>query len=144
MAALARVLRNSQNVDDYSVADFESYYPALGQPKAFVATPVFDGPRMIAIMMLRLPIEPISNALSGNRQWQAEGLGKTGEVYLLGPDQTMRSDSRFLIEDRAAFLADIAAIDPHEPHGRHRRQAQHDDPDSVPVKHDAAARCASG
>ena len=100
-------LRNSQNVDDYRVADFEAYYPALGQPMAFVATPVFDGPRMIAIMMLRLPIEPISNALSGNRQWEAEGLGKTGEVYLLGPDQTMRNDSRFLIEDRAAFLATL-------------------------------------
>ena len=122
-------LRNSQNVDDYRVADFEAYYPALGEPRAFVATPVFDGPRMIAIMVLRLPIEPISKALSGNRQWEAEGLGKTGEVYLLGPDQTMRTDSRFLIEDRAAFLATLATIDPHESHRRYRRQAWHDDPD---------------
>ena len=62
---------------------------------------------MIAIMVLKLPIEPISNALSGNRQWEAEGLGKTGEVYLVGPDHTMRNDSRFLIEDRAAFLATL-------------------------------------
>jgi class 3 adenylate cyclase len=104
MAKLVLSLRNSQNVDDYKVADFESYYPSLGDPKAFVATPVFDGPRLIAIMLLKLPIEPISNALSGNQQWQAEGLGRTGEVYLLGPDQTMRTDSRFLIEDRATFL----------------------------------------
>ena len=107
MSKLVLSLRNSQNVDDYRVADFEAYYPALGDPKAFVGTPVFDGPRMIAIMVLRLPIEPISKALSGNRQWEAEGLGKTGEVYLLGPDQTMRTDSRFLIEDRAAFLATL-------------------------------------
>jgi methyl-accepting chemotaxis protein len=62
---------------------------------------------MIAIMVLRLPIEPISKALSGNQQWQAEGLGKTGEVYLVGPDQTMRTDSRFLIEDRDAFLTTL-------------------------------------
>jgi class 3 adenylate cyclase len=107
MARLALSLRHSQNVDDYRVADFESYYPSLGDPKAFVASPIFDGPRMIAIMLLKLPIEPISNALSGNRQWQAEGLGKTGEVYLVGPDRTMRNDSRFLIEDRAAFLATL-------------------------------------
>jgi HAMP domain-containing protein len=91
----------------YKVADFEAYYPSLGEPKAFVATPVFDGPRMIAIMVLKLPIEPISSALSGNQQWQAEGLGKSGEVYLVGPDHTMRNDSRFLIEDRAAFLATL-------------------------------------
>ena len=107
MARLVLSLRNSQNENDYKVADFEAYYPALGDPKAFVATPVFDGPRMIAIMVLRLPIEPISNALSGDGQWEAEGLGKTGEVYLVGPDLTMRNDSRFLIEDRAAFLATL-------------------------------------
>jgi class 3 adenylate cyclase len=104
LSDLARGLRNSQNVDDYRVADFEAYYPALGQPKAFVGTPIFDGPRMTAIMMLRLSIEPISKALSGNRQWEAEGLGKTGEVFLFGPDQTMRNDSRFLVEDPANFF----------------------------------------
>jgi class 3 adenylate cyclase len=107
MAKLALGLRNSQNVDDYKLADFEAYYPSLGDPKAFVGTPVFDGPRMIAIMLLKLPIEPISAALSGNQRWEAEGLGKTGEVYLLGPDRTMRTDSRFLIEDRAAFLTTL-------------------------------------
>ena len=105
LSQLVRSLRDSQNVDDYKVADFETYYPALGKPKAFVGTPVFDGPRKSAIMVLQLPIEPISQALSGNQHWEAEGLGKTGEVYLLGPDETMRTDSRFLIEDRDAFLA---------------------------------------
>ena len=143
MAALARSLRNSQNVDDYSVSDFESYWPALGQPKAFVATPVFDGPRMSAIMMLRLPIEPISTALSGNRQWQEEGLGKTGEVYLLGPDQTMRSDSRFLIEDRAAFLQTLR-----QSTLTSRAVDTVDKLDttilSVPVKHDAATAALRG
>jgi class 3 adenylate cyclase len=107
MSKLVLAMRNSQNVDDYRVADFEAYYPSLGEPRAFVATPVFDGPRMAAIMVLRLPVEPISKALSGDRQWEAEGLGKSGEVYLVGPDLTMRNDSRFLIEDRAAFLATL-------------------------------------
>jgi class 3 adenylate cyclase len=104
MAALGRKLANSRNEDDYKVADFEAYSPALGSPKAFVGTPVFERPRMNAIMLLRVPNEPIARALSGNRSWEAEGLGKTGEVFLLGPDQTMRTDSRFLIEDPAAFI----------------------------------------
>ncbi len=107
LGELARSLRNSQNVDDYKVADYEPYYPRLGSPKAFVGTPVFDGPRMVAILVLHLPIEPLSKAISGDQQWEKEGLGKTGEVYLLGPDQTMRTDSRFLIEDRAAFLSTL-------------------------------------
>jgi class 3 adenylate cyclase len=143
MARLVLSLRDSQNVDDYKVADFESYYPSLGDPKAFVATPVFDGPRMIAIMLLKLPIEPISNALSGNRQWQAEGLGKTGEVYLLGPDLTMRNDSRFLIEDREKFFATLRrshlttrAVDTVEEQGTTIL--------TVPVEHEAARSALRG
>ena len=37
MSRLAQGLRDSQNENDYKVADFEAYYPALGDPKAFVA-----------------------------------------------------------------------------------------------------------
>jgi class 3 adenylate cyclase len=104
LSTMVRALRGSQNEDDYKVADFEFFRPALGSPQAFVGTPVFVGTHISAIMVLSLPNEPISNALSGNGQWEAEGLGKTGEVYLVGPDQTMRTNSRFLLEDREAFI----------------------------------------
>jgi len=105
LAALATALRTSQDIDDYQMADFEFYRPALGSPRAFVASPVFDGTRLVAIMAVRLPLGPIADALSGNRAWQAEGLGKSGETFLLGADLTMRNDSRFLVEDRKSFIA---------------------------------------
>ena len=104
VAALARGLSTSKDVDDYRVGDFEEYRPRLGAPGAFIGTPVFDGPRIAAVLLLRFRLEPIADALSGDKQWEAEGLGKTGEVYLFGPDQTMRTDSRFLIEDPKAFI----------------------------------------
>ena len=104
LAALARTLSASKDVDDYRVTDFEQYRPTLGAPRAFMGSPVFDGSRMVAVLLLRFRIEPIEDALSGGRQWEAEGLGKTGQVYLVGPDQTMRSNSRFLIEDPKAFI----------------------------------------
>ena len=101
----ACAIRRTWTTTEWPISRRITRHLAIRKPLS--RTPVFDGPRMIAIMVLRLPIEPISKALSGNRQWEAEGLGKTGEVYLLGPDQTMRNDSRFLIEDRAAFLATL-------------------------------------
>ena len=104
LAAAARSLRQSQNVDDYKLSDFEFYRPSLGAPKAFVSTPVFVGNRIVAIMALRLPLEPFEAALSGDHQWEADGLGKTGETYMTGPDSLMRTDSRFMLEDRAGFL----------------------------------------
>ena len=124
LSELVQKLRNSQSVDDYRVADFEAYRPALGSPRASVGTPIFDGPRMSAIMILRLPIGPITRALSGNGQWEADGLGKTGEVYLLGPDETMRTDSRFLRGSRGV-PRHTPAIDPDHPLGRHDRKTRH-------------------
>jgi hypothetical protein len=91
-----------KDVDDYRVSDFESWRPSLGSPMGFVGSPVFDGPRMIAVMVQRFRLRPIAQALSDDGKWT--GLGKTGELYLLGGDLTMRTDSRFLLEDRAAFL----------------------------------------
>jgi len=107
MANLGRILAKSQIEGDYKVADFEMYRPALGSPKAFIGTPVFDGPRVVAVMILRIPNDQIARILSGDESWEAEGLGKSGEVYLLGPDQTMRTDSRYLIENRAAFIQSL-------------------------------------
>ena len=73
VAMLARALRRSQDEDDYKFADFESFRPALGQPRAFIASPVFVGPDLVSIMILRFPIEPIAQALSNNG-----GLGGRG------------------------------------------------------------------
>ena len=107
LASLVKSLSDTQNVGEYKVSDFEMYRPALGAPKAFIGAPVFDGPKLVAIMVLRFPIEPIAVALSNNRDWEGDGLGKSGEVYLLGPDQTMRSNSRFLIEDPKGFFEQL-------------------------------------
>ena len=104
VAAAVRALSASRNRDDYRVADFEEHRPRLGEPMAFITAPVFDGPKLVAIMMMRFRLQPIADVLSGRRRWEAEGLGKTGEAYLLGPDQTMRTESRFLLEDKAAFV----------------------------------------
>ena len=99
LAAVVRDLRRSQNVDDYRMADFEFYRPALGKPRAFIATPVFHENRLVAVMALRLPTDRIEAALSN------DGLGKTGEVFLIGPDGRLRTESRFQQEDPKAFVA---------------------------------------
>ncbi|MFM8375090.1 MAG: HAMP domain-containing protein, partial [Phenylobacterium sp.] len=99
LAAVVRDLRRSQNVDDYRMADFEFYRPALGKPRAFIATPVFHENRLVAIMALRLPTDRIEEALSN------DGLGRTGEVFLIGPDGKLRTESRFQQEDPKAFVA---------------------------------------
>ena len=128
LAELAQALRRSQNVDDYRVADFETHYPALGSPKAFVGTPIFDGPKMAALMMLRLPIEPISAALSGNRAMASGGPRADGRGL---PARTGFDDAhRLAVPDRGSrgVSRDAAPLDAHEPDRRYRREARNHHP----------------
>jgi class 3 adenylate cyclase len=59
---------------------------------------------MAGILALAFPIDRIVELLTGHFQWEREGMGKTGECYVVGPDFTMRSRSRFMVEDPQSFV----------------------------------------
>ena len=107
LAEAMRKLRKTRDVDDFKVVDFEPYRPNWGAPMGFVASPIFDGPRMIGLLALQFPISNFNRITTGNFNWKAEGLGDTGECYLVGPDKTMRSRSRFMYENPKAFVAEM-------------------------------------
>jgi class 3 adenylate cyclase/hemoglobin-like flavoprotein len=81
------------------VADFKPYRPSYNAPAAFLATPIYSGSNMIGILAVQVPINKMNQALNRNNSWEASGLQKTGEAYLVGPDSLMRSISRFWVED---------------------------------------------
>jgi len=90
--------------------DFQAYVPSYKAPAAFFATPIHNGPHIVGILAFQLPVDDINKIMTGNRNWEADGLGHTGETYLIGPDMTMRSNSRFLIEDKEGYLQTMQAI----------------------------------
>jgi len=104
-----RSLRGDRDRDDFRVVDFERYRPSLGRAMGFTLSPIFDGPRMIGILVLQFPIDAFNKVLTNDYDWVAQGLGKTGECYLVGPDHTLRSRSRFMHEDPESLLAELRA-----------------------------------
>jgi class 3 adenylate cyclase len=104
MAAKVRTMRSNNDRDDFKIADFEPYRPSLGKPMGFAVSPIFDGPQMIGLLVLQFPIDNFNKVLTGNFNWAEEGMGQTGESYLVGPDKTMRSRSRFMYSDPEGFL----------------------------------------
>ncbi len=90
--------------------DFEHYAPSFGAPAAFLAAPVFQGGDRVGILVGQFSIEALNAALTSSAHWRDEGLGASGEVYLVGADGFARSDSRFLIEDKAGYLEQLAAL----------------------------------
>ncbi|MCB1019168.1 MAG: HAMP domain-containing protein, partial [Acidobacteria bacterium] len=91
------------------IADFQHYPDAAGPAAAFAAAAVHDRGAVIGALAVRLSPKAIDQVLTGGGGWREEGLGDTGETYLVGSDGLMRSDSRFYLEDRDVYLGRLAA-----------------------------------
>ena len=106
LADLFRSLQRSPDRGRVEIVDFQRHRARRGIPTAFLGTPLFSDGRPFALLALELPVDAIDRVMTGDQQWQRDGLGKTGEAYLLGPDFLMRSNSRFLIEAPEKFAQD--------------------------------------
>ena len=62
------------------------------------------GRDVIGVLLFQTPIDEINRVMTGDKRWRQTGLGETGETYIVGSDKTMRTVSRFLIEDRENYL----------------------------------------
>jgi class 3 adenylate cyclase len=95
------------NVLNYvGVTDFSDYQPA-DEPTAWFLSPVGAPGRVVGVLALQFPIWKINRLMTADRNWEAAGMGKTGETFMVGPDNLMRSDSRLFIEDPERFKRDV-------------------------------------
>ena len=95
--------------DEVHLVDFAPYAPSNGEPASFIAAPIVDGAWLLGVLAFQMPVGEIDAVMTSNRDWQSEGLGETGESYLVGPDFRMRSNSRFFLENPTAFVQDAEA-----------------------------------
>jgi methyl-accepting chemotaxis protein len=98
-----------ENVDDTVLIDFAPYIPSYDAAASFLASPIFRDKEVIGILIFQMPIDGINNIMTNNQHWKEAGFGDSGETYLIGEDKLLRSQSRFLLEDKAAYLAAIAS-----------------------------------
>ena len=86
---LGDLVRNVLENKTYGLTDFAPYAPSNGAPAAFAAQPVLgDNGEVILIVAVQLPQDGIQSMMSVR-----EGMGESGESYLVGQDFRMRSDS---------------------------------------------------
>lgn len=106
-SGLAKVFSKTNALADNQVSvfeDFAAYGPSYESPAAFIASPIFDGAEKIGVLVFQMPIGKLNEIMTHNSDWGNAGLGNSGETYLVGPDKTLRSQSRFLIEDKAGYI----------------------------------------
>jgi len=97
-----------QNEDDTVLVDFMPYLPSYGAAASFIASPIMRDGERLGILIFQMPIDGINNIMTNNLQWKETGFGDSGETYLVGGDSLLRSQSRFLIEDKEGYLHAMA------------------------------------
>jgi class 3 adenylate cyclase len=72
-----------------------------------MVSPISANGRTDGVMALQFPITKINSLMTFDKQWAAAGMGATGETFLGGPDDLMRSDSRLILENPAQYRQDV-------------------------------------
>jgi len=106
---LGRVFREANDSGDPNytkLVDFEPYSPSYERAASFIASPIFDGSEKVGVLIFQMPIDRINSLMTSNHDWKNVGLGDSGETYIIGNDFTMRSQSRFFIEDKDFLMQD--------------------------------------
>ena len=104
---LYRSIRYTGLKEGTKMCDFDRYLPSNYAPAAFMAAPIFDGEIKVGTLILQVPLKKINEIAIGTKAWKDEGLGETGETYIVGKDFKMRTDSRFIIESSKKYLETI-------------------------------------
>ncbi len=91
---LAHVFKNAVNssvTGAVSFYDFRPYAPSADAPASFMATPIMgENGSVVGVLAFQMPIGKINAIMQ-----KSDGMGESGESYLVGEDYLMRSDSRF-------------------------------------------------
>ena len=88
---LAQVYKNAKLINDrdtIAIVDYQNYLPSYNAPASFIAAPIWKNKEKIGVAIFQLPIDQINLIMS-----ERSGMGQTGETYLIGADQLLRSDS---------------------------------------------------
>lgn len=95
---------------EVALVDFAAYDPAGSVASAFIATPVFshglEGMPADGVIIYRLEADLIDARIASR-----DGLGETGESYLIGGDGLLRSNRPLLDGDSALTALDRPAVE---------------------------------
>lgn len=74
-----------------AMVDLSEYTPIGLETAGFMAVPVLDHRRIIAILAIRFSSDRLTEALTSGLSRESLGLGRTGQLYLVGSDGDIRT-----------------------------------------------------
>ena len=84
-----------------ALVDYEAYWPSYNDAAGFIGSPIYDGKKLIGVLMFQMPIDHINLIMS-----ERTGLGQTGETYAVGAVGTGEAKKN-LFRNNSRFFADM-------------------------------------
>ncbi|MCP4596761.1 methyl-accepting chemotaxis protein [Neptuniibacter sp.] len=88
-----KAAKESKEAHVTHIEDFEPYLPSYNAAASFMSVPIMTDGHLIGVLIFQMPVDNINSIMQSS-----EGLGESGESYLVGSDLLMRSQSRFTKE----------------------------------------------
>ena len=89
---------------DAVVSDTAFYAPARGQAVFLLATAIRSTGDATGALVAELPVQALTDLATSGQDWELLGLDETGNVYLVGADGKLRTDTREWLADPEQFL----------------------------------------
>ena len=103
-SALARVVTDSLPRVRVGTAVLTGYtVTPTGRPALFAVSAVTSGSQVVGALAVEIPVEAINAVVSSDGEWDDVGVG-TGDVYVVGSDQTLQSEPRAWQDDPEGYL----------------------------------------
>ncbi len=99
---LAQAWEQSISGNNTALTDMETYGPSANAPAMFITTPITDGQERIGVLGFQLSNDRINHLMA-----ERSGMGESGEIYLVGQDHRMRSNS-YLDTESHSVAASLA------------------------------------
>ncbi|TAF64176.1 MAG: GAF domain-containing protein [Cytophagales bacterium] len=105
---LLQKIRNTQERNKIFIEDYEFYDYAFFEPLLMTAIPLYDSEnKKIGAIFIMLSPKEIDNILTKEQQWEAEGLGTSGEVALIGSDYKVRCNTRSIQANPLNYIQNL-------------------------------------
>jgi class 3 adenylate cyclase len=102
-------IRKSRDPNFVYISDIEHYKASFGEPALFIGTTVFDGDQFIGALIYQVNPGAIDRVMTDNKKWEQQGLGKTGESFLVAQDFKLRSSPRAFLENPDQYFQTLRA-----------------------------------
>ncbi len=86
-------------------SDLQAYLPSYNALAGFLSSPIMVNGQTVGVLIFQLPLDRLNQLVTHQQRWNDVGFGLSGETYLVNPDSTLLTESRFFIEDQPGYLA---------------------------------------